>query len=103
MTFHRVACRSRLTMIMEVSATHQICNFQPSLSLSCPIDQKNPYVKQLSLKAALLQLNFPAFLRESARAAAPQTKAIAKRGPPNAIALTDFLASAELSPVGGMC
>jgi hypothetical protein len=90
-------------MIMEVSATHQICNFQPSLSLSCPIDQKNPYVKQLSLKAALLQLNFPAFLRESARAAAPQTKAIAKRGPPNAIAFTDFLASAELSPVGGMC
>jgi hypothetical protein len=52
------------------------------------------------LKAVLLQLNFSAFLREGARAAAPRTKAIAKPGPTNAIAFTDFLASAELSPVG---
>jgi hypothetical protein len=62
----------------------------------------NPCVTSLSLKAALLQLNFPAFLRECARAAAPQSKAITKPGPTNAVALTDFLASAELSPVGGL-
>jgi len=62
-----------------------------------PLRSIKKYASVTSLsKAALLQLDFPAFLRESARAAAPQGKAIAKRGPTNGIAFTDFLASAEL-------
>ena len=61
---------------------------------------KNPYATSLPLKAVLLQLKFPSFLGESARAAAPRTKTITKRVPTNVIALTGFLASAELRQVG---
>jgi hypothetical protein len=91
-------------MIMgSASAPHQKLRL-PIIIIIIPPDRskKSPSVTSLSLKAALLQLDFPAFLRESARAAAPRTKAIAKCGPTNAIALTDFLASAELKPVGGI-
>jgi hypothetical protein len=48
----------------------------------------------------LLQLNFPVFLRESARAAAPRTKAVATRTPTNAIAIANFAAIANLSRGG---
>src|SRR6266446_5385703 len=66
--------------------------------------EKNPYVASPFLEAALLQLNFPAFLRENTWTAAPRGEAIVIRVPTNAIALTDFLTSAKLSsgPVDGM-
>ena len=76
---------------------HQNHNFQSSSSLSCSIKQIR---YSTFLKAALLQLDFPSFLRERARTAAPRTKAIARRLPTNAIALTDLLANAELKPGG---
>jgi hypothetical protein len=52
------------------------------------------------LETVLLQLNFPVFLRESARAAAPRTKAVATCTPTNAIALAKFAAIANLSRGG---
>ena len=54
---------------------------------------QNPH---FTSETALLQLNFPAFLRDSTRAAAPQREAIANRVSTNAIALTNFLASVNL-------
>ena len=54
---------------------------------------KSPFTSE----TVLLQLNFPAFLRDSTRAAAPQREAIANRVSTNAIALTNFLASVNLA------
>jgi hypothetical protein len=94
-----------IMIIGSASATHQILlyKFQSSIIIILfDRSKNNPDFTSLSLKAVLLQLNFPAFLRESARVAPLRSKAIDTYGPTNSIALTDFLASAELSPVGGM-
>src|SRR5882757_881624 len=48
-------------------------------------------------KTALLQLDFPAFLRERTRATKTRGEAIAIRVPTNAIALTSFFATVNLS------
>ena len=48
------------------------------------------------IEAALLQLDFPAFLRERTRAATPCGEAIGIKVPTNAIALTSLAASGNL-------
>lgn len=53
------------------------------------------------IKAALLQLDFPAFLRQRTRAATPRGEAIAIRVPTNPIAFTSFGTSVNLSGNGG--
>jgi hypothetical protein len=87
--------------IIIICAIHQNYSFQNRHHYLVRSIENNLHVASLSLKAALLQLDFPAFLRESAWAAAPRSKAIAKRVPTNTIALTGFFTSAELGP-GGM-
>ena len=67
---------------------------------------KSPLTHQVShhitIETALLQLDFPAFLREGQRPAAKRHNAILRRVSTNAIALTNFGASANLKRPGGI-
>lgn len=56
-----------------------------------------PTSLHVTLETVFLQLNFPALLRESARAATPCTKAVATCAPTNAIAIANIAATTNLS------
>ncbi len=68
-------------------------------------EEENPHTTDVNqqtghttsvFEAALLQLDFPAFLRERTRAATPCGEAIGVNVPTNAIALTSLGASGNL-------
>ncbi len=56
----------------------------------------------VTLETVLLQLNFPAFLRESTRTAAKHLAAVAHRASTNAIAIANLATRANLGSAGGV-